>query len=176
MMSEDKLESSKKFNKLIKKIAKGDKQALCELYSGYNKLLSSAAWSVCRSHCLADEIVDDVLAKIWLAAKTLKKIENPAAWLCTVTKRCAIDRIKKEKQSYEFREAAENDPNMERLETDDAFYFYISRLNEEEQQIFILRFAQGLPFKQISKEIDKPLSTVTSIFYRAIEKLRPFFK
>ena len=176
MKTEDKIKNRKQFNNLLKKISQGEKQALDDFYLAYGKMIYSIALSISKSQDLADEIVNDVLAKIWISAKTQTNIDKPIGWLNKVTKNCAIDRIKREEQLYEIFDVLQDDNNLEKLETDDAFYFYISRLNEEEQQVFILRFVQRLTFIQIAKELKRPLSTVSSIYYRALEKLRPFFK
>ena len=176
MKDRETTKSSKQFNILLKKISQDEKQALDDFYTEYGKLIYSIAMSVSKSPYLADEIVNDVLTKIWLSSKSLKNIDRPIGWLYTVAKHCAIDRVKKEKQTYEIFDMPQDDRNIDELVTADSFYFYISRLSEEEQQIFILHFIQNLPFKMIAKEISRPLSTVTSIYYRAIEKVRPFLK
>ena len=176
MKTDDKIESRKKFNNLLKRISQDEKQALDEFYSKYGKMIYSIAISVSKSSYLAEEIVNDVLTKVWLSSKDLKNIDKPIGWLYTVAKNCALDIVKKEKQTCEIFDLPQDDRNIDELVTVDSFHFYISRLNEDEQQIFILHFVQDLSFKQIAKEIERPLSTLTSIYYRAIEKIRPILK
>ena len=36
----------------------------------------------------------------------------------------------------------------------------------------ILKFVDDLTFKKIAKAMGKPLSTITSVYYRALEKLK----
>lgn len=175
MKAEDKIDKRKKFNNLLKRISQDEKQALDDLYSDYGKLIYWVAISTSKSEFLADEIVNDVLVRIWETAGTQPKIDNPSAWLYRVAKNCAIDRIKKEKQIYEIFDTLQDDTNLEKLEADDSFNFYISRLSEEEKQIFILHFTRDMTFKQIAKEIKKPLSTISSVYYRAKKKIRPLF-
>ena len=172
MKTKDKNKSNKQFNILIKSISKGDKRALENFYIQYGKLIYSVALSVSKTQFLANEIVNDVLVKIWQASQVSKKIDNPVGWLYRIAFNCSIDRVKNERQMYEIYDMPQDDENIDRLLTEDAFYFYISYLNEDERNVFILRFIQDLSFAEIAKEVNKPLSTVSSTYYRAIEKLK----
>ena len=69
----------KYFNRLIGKIAVKDEKALEALYDIYGKLIYVTAMTVTKSTFKADEIVDDVLVKIWKNADKLPKIKNPKA-------------------------------------------------------------------------------------------------
>lgn len=172
MKEKDKNQNEIKFNILIKEIANGRKDAFESFYSVYGRLVYSVAVSVSKSSYLAEEIVDDVLFKIWQISSTLRNIENPIGWLYSVTANCAKDKIRINKQFSEIYDIPQNDKNIEEFLIKDTFLSNISSLSEEEQQIMILYFIQGLTFKLIADEINKPMSTVSSIYYRAINKLK----
>ncbi|MDE7167732.1 MAG: sigma-70 family RNA polymerase sigma factor [Clostridia bacterium] len=176
MKEEDKNLHKIKFNSLIKEIAKGKQAAFDAFYSAYGRYVYSVTVSVTKSSCLADEVVDDVLFKIWQNASKLKKIENPLGWLYIVTTNCAKDRLKAEKAFSEIFDIPQDDKNIEDFITKETFLSDISPLSEEEQLILILYHIQGLTFKMIAKELKKPMSTVTSIYYRAKEKLKQTVK
>ena len=168
--------SDKKFNSLINEMAHRKEAAFESFYATYGRFVYSVAVSITKSSCLSDEIVDDVLFKIWQIAPTLKKIKNPLGWIYIVTANCAKDRIKTEKSFSEIYDISQDDKNIEELIIKESFLSYISTLNEEEQQIMILYFIQRLTFKLIAKEVKKPISSVTSTYYRAIEKLKNTIK
>ncbi len=160
----------KYFNRLIGKIAVKDEKALEALYDIYGKLIYVTAMTVTKSTFKADEIVDDVLVKIWKNADKLPKIKNPEGWLYSITVNCAKDKIKCEKQYVELFDLQEDGSVGDYPEDD--FYNKISTLNETEQEIMILKFVDDLTFKKIAKAMGKPLSTITSVYYRALEKLK----
>ena len=72
------------FNKLLRKISSGDKDSLEEFYNVYGKLIYITALTVAKSSYLADEIVNDMLVKIWKFLPK-KKIKNPKGWLYILT-------------------------------------------------------------------------------------------
>ena len=149
----------KYFNRLIGKIAVKDEKALEALYDIYGKLIYVTAMTVTKSTFKADEIVDDVLVKIWKNADKLPKIKNPEGWLYSITVNCAKDKIKCEKQYVELFDLQEDGSVGDYPEDD--FYNKISTLNETEQEIMILKFVDDLTFKKIEKAMGKPLCTIT---------------
>jgi len=171
-MSNKPNQDEKHFYELIKKISSRKKEALEDFYAVFGKLIYTTALVTTKSPQIADETVDDVLVKIWQLAETLHKIKNPIGWLYVITLNCAKDKIKNEKQVVEIFEIAEKNSRVEQIIEDDEFYNEIAFLEEAEQQIMILRFVEDLSFDTISREIGKPLSTVTSIYYRAIKKIK----
>lgn len=81
------------FDELISRIADNNKNALDEFYQNYGKLIYGVAFSVCKNKSDSDEVVDEVLIKIWNTANALHGIEKPKSWLYRVTFRLAINKI-----------------------------------------------------------------------------------
>ena len=163
--------TKKYFNKLIKRIAFKDEKALEEFYRIYGRLIYATAFTILKCSVSADELVDDILVKIWTTADRLPKIGNPEGWLYVLTANSAKDKIKAEKQYVALFDLKEDAIKTE-IKTDGDFYILISNLNETEQEIMIMRFVEDLSFERIAKEMKKPLSTITSTYYRALEKLK----
>lgn len=161
----------KNFNKLIKKISRKDEKSLEELYELYCKLIYTTALTVSKSSFKADEIVDDILVKIWRLANNLPNIENPEGWLYQITANCAKDKLKADKKYDEIYDLFENDAQIEINIEDEDFYKLISELNEVEQEIMIFKFIEDMTFEMIAKEMNKPLSSISSTYYRALDKL-----
>ena len=53
-----------------------------------------------------------------------------------------------------------------------SFYWMIQDLPEDEQKIIILKFVSRYTFNEIASEMNKPPGTVTSVYYRALGKIR----
>ena len=166
------IDSERNFNKLIKKIAHKDEKSLKELSDTYGKLIYVTALTKSKSSFKADEIVNDVLFKIWRNASKLPKIKNPDGWLYTITANCAKDKLKSEKNYVELDDLQDEYALTEINSEDEDFYKRISILNDTEQDIIILKIISDLTFETISKQLNKPLSTVTSTYYRALDKLK----
>lgn len=159
----------KRFNRLIYEISLRNSKALEEFYKIYGRLIYTSAFSITKSEFLANEIVDDVLWKIWTNAKNIKKIKNDRGFVYTVTMNCAKDKLRSEEQTAISQEER-GDPFEDFLDREEFFYD-ISCLSEAEQQIVIFRIVEDMSFKEIAKTLKMPLSTLTSIYYRSLEKI-----
>lgn len=167
-----KILTKEKFNALIEQIGLGKKRALKEFYDLYGKFIYFAAYSVCKSTLIADEVVNDVLLKIWqLSAASKIEIENPEGWLYKV----AINEAKK-RNELSVVPLVENIIDVKdeigKILDEYSFYGYIDDLAEEERMILIARFIQDLKFDDIAILLDMPLSTLTTKYYRALVKIR----
>ena len=89
------------FNSLIKRFAAKDEDAMEDFFKEYGKLIHEAASPIVKSF-LANEVVNDVLLRIWQVADRLKEIDKPLGWLLTVSKNCAKDRLRKEPRARYF--------------------------------------------------------------------------
>ena len=58
------------------------------------------------------------------------------------------------------------------IEEKDSFDYLVGKLKEHEQEILILRFRVGYTFQDIADIKEKPLATITTTYYRALEKLK----
>lgn len=165
-----------KFRKIVKSIIKGKDSALMEFYEMYGKLIFAIASKICSSRQDVDEVVNDVLVKVWQMAEQLKDFESPIGWLCRTTENLAKDKLRSSVSIATIDESAVHDEGYSQIENYDQFLYMISILSEEEQQVMILKFVQDMTFESISSILNKPLSTITSTYYRAIKKIEEFIK
>lgn len=164
----------KDFRKLIERIAAHDNAALEEFYGIFGKIMKIAAYHHCGSKELTEEIIDDVMIRFWNKTPTFSQGRiNPAAWVYTVTKNAACDRIRLEnrKACAEIKTTVYNDPEFEKVESEDAFYRMIEPLKQNERTILIYRVIEHLQFDEIAEKMQISASTVTSVYYRSLVKL-----
>lgn len=172
MKAIEKFHTKKQFNKLLDKIFLEEKDAFEEFYNVYGKFIKVKANTILKNDCLADEVVNDVLVKVWKASATKRDIENPPGWVYTITVNCAKDKLKAEKTYYDIYDIPYDDENIDKVISDDTFYTQLEGLNETEKDILILKIIQKLPFKVIGKIKEMPCSTVSSLYYRALNKIK----
>lgn len=158
------------FEKIIKKIIDNAEIGLKEFYEKYGRLIQITAQTFCEKG-IANEVVNDVLIKVWKNASKIKNIENPEGWIYTITVNTIKSTFKK-KQNFPLNENMLSDQNiMNEIIEQDAFYTLIKNCTEIERTIMIHKFVSKCTFQEIAEETKMPLSTVTSIYYRSLKKI-----
>ena len=145
----------KKFNKLLQKIANKDKYAWEEFYKAYGRMIILVAKLIVHKPDLVDEVKNDVLYKVWQFSLKKQYLDKPIGWLYS--------------ELYESIAIAKS---VEPIEDNDEFIRRIKFLSEDEQRILILKFTNGLTFKEIASELNSSTSTISSVYYRALEKIK----
>jgi RNA polymerase sigma-70 factor (ECF subfamily) len=167
--------TKEQFNSMLKKIGKGNKYALEQFYNRYGKMIYIAAYAVCKSDFLADEVVNDVLLKVWKLSAENIEVDNPDGWLYVLAVNATKDRMKNKVISKELplKEdiIAEKD-DFEDILAMNSFFSFIEDLTEEEKEILIYRFVQEQTLDRIAQEKGAPLATIASKYYRAIAKVK----
>ncbi len=167
---------TKAFIKIVKLIKKDSERGLYEFYKQYGRMIYLTAKSVGCDHHQADSVINKVLLKIWQKVNVLYEIKNPDGWIHVVARNCAKDEVNVEWQLELNENICKAQDSFENIESRDSFEYLISFLSEEERSIFLLRFSSGCTFQQIADYCKKPLATITSTYYRALEKIKNSIK
>ncbi|MBR2498750.1 MAG: sigma-70 family RNA polymerase sigma factor [Clostridia bacterium] len=165
-----------KFNKILRLIRKDAQKGLECFYEEYGRMIYLTAKNTGCSDEKANVVVNTVLIKIWRKAKELSEISNPKAWICTVTKNCARDELSEVWQLELKEEICATDDDFHKVIDKNGFEYLISPLKEIERELFILKFMGGYTFQDIANSFGKPLPTITTIYYRALEKIKNFLQ
>lgn len=112
------------------------------------------------------------MIKIWQNVDTLKTIENPEGWIYVITVNTAKD-LMRGRYIFPLEENIVADKDQtEEIFDKESFYWMIEDLSEIEQNIMVYKFVLRFTFQEIADELNKPLTTVTSIYYRALKKVK----
>ncbi|MBQ7339909.1 MAG: sigma-70 family RNA polymerase sigma factor [Clostridia bacterium] len=165
-----------KFNKIIRLIGKDAQKGLECFYEEYGKIIYLTAKTNGCSHEKANIVINTVLIKIWQKAEQISNVENPKAWVSTVAKNCAKDELN-EAWGLELKEeiCASSD-GLQEVVGKNEFDYLLSPLKDDEKDLFVLRFVVGCTFQEIADFLKKPLPTITTTYYRALEKIKNFLK
>ncbi len=121
---------------------------------------------------LVGEVINDILFKVWMFARRNIYLDKPIGWLYTVTKNCALDKLREQEVFTELYENIAVTKCSSGITANDDFIKMIEFLSDEEQQILIFKFINEMTFKEISKEMNQKISTISSIYYRALDKIK----
>lgn len=166
----------KRLRRSIKAIAKGKESALREFFGLYGRMIYAIARAFRLCHEEADEAVNDVLVRVWRSAADVGG-GDPYRWLYRVTVNVVTDKLRSRGRNVCSSDALRSDMRDPRDcygVADDAadFSLHIACLSEKERLIMICRFVEDMTFERIAALTGDPIGTVTSMYYRALNKVK----
>jgi len=167
-------------------IQSGDADALSQLYDRYNGIVKALILRIIRNETEADDLLQEVFMEIWNQAKNFSaKKGKPLGWMVTLTRRRAIDALRK-KQAYNRAEEGlkaqpEQQPDawvrnvtqdqIHRGDTRALMAKVISSLPEAQQQVIEFAFFQGMSQREIASHTNIPLGTVKTRLELGLKKI-----
>jgi len=165
---------------LMTRICTGDTGALAELYDQYGGRVYALAITILGDEMRAQEVTQDTFMKIWHNARQYRHDEGRfVAWLLTITRRLAIDRLR-----YEYRRSGkstsiddENFPEIrDSVEEEGARWrelrHMLDELPTEQREVIILAYYHGMSQSEIALHLAIPIGTVKTRLRLGMEKLR----
>ena len=165
-------DKKKEFNKLMKAIRRNPEKGLRRFYEVYAKIITTTAKVICRSTDKTNEVVNDVLVKIWKLAETVGEVDNPEGWVYIITANTAKDAMRERYVLPLDENIVSDDDQIQEIIDRHSFCWMIKDLSEMEQTVMIHKFVSLYTFQEIADGLEKPLTTITSIYYRALEKIK----
>lgn len=164
---------------LIKKAQQGYDQAFLKLFQDYEQDIYKMAFIYVKNQNDALDVVQETAYRSFKTIKNLRKPQYFKTWLITIAINCSLDLLRKRQKVVQLK--PEFEENISSDITDDiALEITVSDLidclNEIEKGVVILRYYEGLTFKEVSETLDIPLGTAKTILYRSLKKLRNHFK
>ena len=172
---------------LLARVAKGDHQAFSQLYDLSSTLLFTLAARILGHHEEAAELLQDVYLEIW---RKVSRYDigrgTPVAWLVTLTKSRAIDRLRaRAARGYQATNSLEavtaaqvtdGGPSPFETQADQelrvAVGAAVAGLPQAQQQAIELAFYEGLSHTEIAERLNQPLGTVKTRIKLGMSKLR----
>ena len=167
---------------LISKIARGCESALKKLYDNTISQVYGLAFKILTNRPDADEVALDVFKQIWNKAPDYEPSRGtPSAWLITVTRSRAIDKIRSDTKRRTTNESlltdsVDNAPLPDETthvrEKRERIEKALSELTPKQRESIELAYFRGLSQSEISKEMNEPLGTVKSWMRTGMIKLK----
>jgi RNA polymerase sigma-70 factor, ECF subfamily len=176
---------------LLASIVKGDQQAFSQLYDHSSTLLYTLAFRILGNREEADELLQDVYLEVWrkVARYDIGR-GTPIAWLITLTRSRAIDRLRaravrgqnttKPLDATLSSRVADLGPSPYETQADQelrvAVGNAITSLPQAQQQAIELAYYDGLSHNEIAARLNQPLGTVKTRIKLGMSKLREILR
>lgn len=169
---------------LIHRIAAGDPAALSELYDLSSRYVYGICLKVLRNQADAEEVTLDVYTQAWRqAARFDADRGEPLAWLLTLARSRAIDRLRARggirRHEEDFDQARDLASPLIDPESGSALAQRASNvraalacLPAEQREVIELAYFQGLTHTEIAEKLAQPLGTAKSRIRLALQRLR----
>lgn len=167
----------KHINRLIRRIASGDEQALTELYTTVGGRMLSVALSVVGDRASAEDVLQDSFLAIVQNADTFRFYQNGYGWACTIVRNTALNYLKAR--------------NRRRCDNIDEMYFLsveedvasraadsvtvesaLARLEKEQRAALYYKYYEDLTVRQIAARMSVSKSQADRLVRAAEENLR----
>jgi RNA polymerase sigma-70 factor (ECF subfamily) len=152
----------------------GDWDALTYLYSRYSDDVQRFVQSIVRDHHQAEDITQDVFAKLMRAIRKYEERNVPfAAWIMRVARNAALDHLRSKRQiPVEEVWISENGDEQTSLEYTDALKTALADLPESQRQVLVLRHIGGLSPTEIADRLGKTEASIQGLHHRGRAALK----
>ena len=167
-------------NDMLLQVALGDRQAFRVLYAKAGPRLYAICLRMMRTRDQADDVYQEAFVKVWERSWQFDPAKGDGlAWLATVTRHCALDRLRRvpknhvaidEAVSFEIDALALTD----QAEPEDTrgLHRCLSLLREDYRTAVVLAYVNGLTHEELATRLGRPLGTIKSWVKRGLEQLK----
>jgi len=167
-------------------IQSGDADALSQLYDRYSGIMKALILRIIHNETEADDLLQEVFMEIWNQAKNFSAEKGkPLGWMVTLTRRRAIDALRKKQAYARAEERLQAEPERQPLawvenatekdieagDTRVLMAKVINSLPEAQQQVIELAFFQGMSQREIAFHTNVPLGTVKTRLELGLKKI-----
>lgn len=163
------------------RVARGDREAIAELYDRHATLVYSVALRVTRDDALAQDVVQDVFVTAWRKAALYDhERAGVATWLATIARNRAVDRLRAEhrdrQQPGELPELESDDVPLDAAlldgERSTAVRQSLAAMPPRQREVLELMYFRGLSQSEVAERLGVPLGTVKSRAFHGLQRLR----
>jgi RNA polymerase sigma-70 factor (ECF subfamily) len=169
---------------LLSRVVSRDADAFALLYDQYAPLVFKLVLRMMKDRAEAEDLLQEIFLQVWRTAASYDaRRGDVSAWLTTIARSRAIDRLRSPQyrwRAVEMPEGAEaklaggSDPRDELSAREGAttVRHALAALPEEQRRVIELAYFDGLTQSQIAQKVQEPLGTVKTRIRLGMLKLR----
>jgi RNA polymerase sigma-70 factor (ECF subfamily) len=178
---------NEKLAALVARVAAGEEDGLGALYDSTSRLVYSLVLRIVTDPATAEEVTLDVYKQVWRQASRYDESRGgPLAWLTTIARSRALDRLRAGRQELmreepletAFQHAASDnvEGDAEASELREIVQRALAELTPEQRQVLELAYYGGLSQSEIAEKLKQPLGTVKTRTRLGMMKLRDLLR
>lgn len=168
----------------IRRMSRGDADALAEVYDRHARLLYSLALRIVRLEADAEDVLQEVFAQAWRQASRYDTGRGTViGWLVTLTRSRALDRLRRGRarpmatdDEQAAQELADATPGIDLTLVSEqqaaAVRAALEALPDGQRVPLELAYYEGLSQSEIAERLQTPLGTIKTRMRQALMRLR----
>ena len=167
---------------LVALVARGDEDALAELYDRVSRIAYGLALRVLRDERHAEDAVQEAFLQVWRSAATFRAERAKAStWILTLVHRRAVDLVRREERRQAEPLADDSALSTAPEETDEAAWLRFERervqtalkqLPDVQREALELAYYGGFSQSELAERLGVPLGTIKSRMFAGLARLR----
>lgn len=170
---------------IVREVQAGDEEAFTRLYQCIYMDVYKMAFSICRDHNDANDILQETF---FVILKTIQNVKDPNAfsiWVKRVVMSCSCRHFRKNKfiaiddeqaetlrSSREYRKEYLSKENYDELSERELIHIFVSQLSQKHQEVIDCIYFQQLSLKETAVRLKRPVGTIKSQLFFARTKLQ----
>jgi RNA polymerase sigma-70 factor, ECF subfamily len=169
------------FHRCLEACAQGDRRALQALYDHEGARLLGVARRIARDDATAEDIVHDVMIRIWTRAASFDPARGSArGWIYSITRHLALNTIRDTRRETVLEDADIDTSTAVHAGLDDfdlwsgsaKIYRCLEQLQPAPQRCILHAYVDGCSHAEIAGRLGAPLGTVKAWIKRSLKALR----
>ena len=165
---------------LLKRVARGNEQALGELYDRYQRPMLAIGIRILRDRREAEDTLHDVFVEVWRKAGDYDPRRGKVrTWMFMRMRSRALDQVRSARLSRRVNLPEGEEENRGSVEVDEALsgdrtklQGALHELSEGQREVLSLGYFGGLSSREIAGKLEIPIGTVKSRTASALAQLR----
>jgi RNA polymerase sigma-70 factor (ECF subfamily) len=164
---------------LLEGIKARDIRALERLYRKYRPRLTWFLSKRTTRQQVVEEAIDETMLAVWNNPHSFRGASRLSTWICAIAQRKALKLMKRNRvamESWEAGQDSDGGPGSHRDEEDDQvsrqLATAIGQLPPDQRAVIELAYYEEKPYREMSKILKCPVSTVKTRVFHAKRQLR----
>ena len=159
---------------LLKQVADGDEVAFGLLATRLGPTLRRVLFRLGLTAPEADDVVQDVLIKIWKGSASFQARSSVSTWACRIAVNEGISALRRRPEAASMEPVRVIDPEAawEEQRQMEAVRAAVNALPLPERTVIVLREYEGMAYREIAAVLGIPIGTVMSRLHKARSRVR----